>query len=308
MVVEYAYQLAFRQGEKLAWEAVGSQAFYGNMIPDDQAVSIGRDNWLWNASAYLSWSFRKILTMFTEIKLDGYYCTISPIVNQAAQTAGGVRIYTWWDRSWTAGTDSNYYNRPQAIKDLANNTGGVSRIFINDKGAVALRTKCLPRNAMEKMTFSDSETRFYSATSSGTTWNYYNITNKAQLSHPGNAAFTPVLWWAAETVQPTNANFTMVFTTKHVFYITLRSPGTTSNINDIKLLLCPNGDLVPWNTMAKAGSDHPNPYPITEKEMLDGLRLTQHARLDPDESLYIPAKKMTNMDIEVLDDEEDAQK
>lgn len=281
---------------QLEWESGGkypaqpvllSPVFQWFVEPENQSY-MGLDN-IYQLSAMQNWDFRKMLTMYQQIRVDGVYIKITPI-NFSSLTQPYVTFYTLWDRKAngntvnTWGTQSAWGTTNQdvarRIKETCQAQNGRGRTFAPGKGGLYFKTGCHARTTSEKA-FLDAEaqTSSKSKTVSPGTMSVTGLgIKKYQFETTSDLSwqpFSPACWITAELPDFSSGPTFIVCKFEMRTYVTFRSPGNIQGPSKSTTLLYPTSNLLPsWSGRA------PEEEKKTEEAAKPSVILDEDTKMD----------------------------
>lgn len=247
--VEQGYIGRVPYGDTYMTQTIVISPLISRMIP--KALTAAYDHFYTFAGLYNSESFRKLMTMYQNFKIDGIYVNVQIT---PASDAGVYTIYGVWDRHGDHGSRAkyvtNYPGRYQGkIKANANEQGGKMRTLYPEKGYASWSTKCLPLTVPEKSGWIDANTQSGAEYiyDSNTVCNYY-FRNKMWGDNQLLAAFSPQLYVAIERSTPGVEGGSVVHVqTKMRVYCSFKNPGMSeTNYETVRTLLKNNEELMPY--------------------------------------------------------------
>lgn len=253
---------------------------------NSQMVNVGMTyfmaDWSGIAGLYNSYSFRKMLTMYQEMKVNGVYLqiTITP-----ATDSGVYSIYTTWDRMTTIDDASKYKtNYPNSwqgqIKGNANEQGGRQKTVYPEKGTSTYFTKCVAKNTNEKQSWVSTDTFHTELAIPVMEDTYYHHVFAAQQWRTATTpCFCPIAFIAIErsTYAPVGGAKVHI-NIKMRTYCSFRNPGVSRNTYTLqRILLQDNEELAP-STSDGAKRAPPIPGDVAEaaEKRLLGERSTEY--------------------------------
>lgn len=243
----------FTQDKQYADQIIVETPWCAQMLPTPYTVGFSDLNFM--TGMFKSESFRKLLTMYQEMKCDGMYTQINIAPSSSYNS---IRCYTTWDRMANRVDSIKYQsywpNDPYGkIKANCNEQGGRSRIFCPSKGSTApLFCKCLPRSASEKTTFyptaSTANAVNFPAGSYGAGKQFWQIYTQSWIQDSIKTGFSPMIFIILENDQPTQqGGFNIQVQIKSTYYVTFRNPGVTTMDDSVyETLLKNNEELQPF--------------------------------------------------------------
>lgn len=210
-------------------------------------------DWAGAFGLYNSYSFRKYITMYQQMKIRGVYITITIPAHQTCVNTG-LNIYFVWDRQTSVQQAAKYkstYTSSGWATDLRQqccDQGIKPKRILPGKGAISVRSKCLAKSLLEKTGWIDTATYYHESTVTYQGENWY--TNDFQLQYWRDNqtlnCFSPMCWAFVEAndYNGTENSIYIPIEVQMRAYCDFRSPGASLDTTQTKnLLLKPNSDL-----------------------------------------------------------------
>ena len=240
---------------------------------------------------YNSYSFRKYITMYQQMKVRGMYVSVT-IPPTQAWTSNGLNIYFVWDRQTAVQQAAKYQNTmtaggfSQDLRQQCCDQGIKPKKIMPAKGAVSARSKCLAKSLVEKTGWIDTGTWYHESQVTYHGETYY--TNDFQFQYWRDLqtlnCFSPMCWVFVEAndYNNTDATISLPIEITMRIYCDFRSPGGTIDLTRTKeLLLKPNTEL--WAHTLLGDKNPPDPNKIIAQYPYDretGMKRTR----EPDET------------------------
>ena len=266
--VESQIRFTYNIGAKFPVSPYVILPWWGKLIPQDYINNgyLETSNGKWMVSLFNSETFRKMLTIYSEMKIDGVYVSVTPT------DFGGARentytIYNAWDRKGKNRSVGGFFGdaineaESERIKASSNEQGTRFSMLGADKGGWTHRSKCLPLSSGERYTYIDTRTIHDEVTVSATEEAHYFAVDAADTSGP-ISYFSPLYYLTMERTNLTMAAEEVSCILRMRFYCSFRAPGTCSSTTTVqRLLLQSNDQLKPFEA-SKAASPLTAPTPI----------------------------------------------
>lgn len=245
--------IQFAAGTQYGHRLVVITPLLGRMISNGD-MNI-QQNFVGCPSAFMDYGFRKILTMFTQIRVKGCYIRVVPMMN-ATQGMDFVTMWSCWEKKAKNGDwnmyggvtaqDPNQQAAARKVKAAAQLQGKKGMTLNITKGFFAYETKCTPVGR-EKGDWMDATCTVQDQVGIGKNWHEFELTRPFG---PGAGAtfigFNPMCFLAFEAPIATTANTTVLFRIEMRTYLQLRYPGCTIDDTTAANLLRTNESLIPW--------------------------------------------------------------
>lgn len=272
---------------------------------NSQMVNVGMTyympDWSGICGLYNSYSFRKMLTMYQEMKVNGVYLqvTITPATDSGVYT-----VYSTWDRMTTIDDAAKYKNNyPTSwqgqIKGNSNEQGGRQKTVYPEKGSSTYYTKCVARNVNEKQSWVSTDTYHMEPSINVEGEDYYHhVFATSQWRTATTPCFCPICFIAIErsTFAPLGGSNVHI-NIKMRTYCSFRNPGVSRNTYALqRILLQDNEELAP------STADKMKKYPPVPGDVAEAAekRLLGEAGSEYEP----PAKKGAAVEHELLEDDE----
>ena len=246
--------------------------FYGVLIPEDQVQYVSSTPKFLN-SVFHSETFRKMMTIYSECKLESMMVSATPLdFNARIGEFNTLTMYHTWDRkgkdfdgSSTFGTGVDASSK---MKAASNEQGGRKTIIADTKGSFSHLTGCVASSMQERSGWMDTHTiegatEYIGAGSAAKYAHTFvlaaenlNISNTGSGSSTHMAVsrnlstiqpyFIPCCWITIMSNYPAQTTFTTRVMLRCKYSILFRNPGPVdTGAGAINLMLKENIDLAP---------------------------------------------------------------
>lgn len=241
------------------------------MVPQEYINNgyVDTSNGRWLVSLFNSETARKMLTIYSEMKIDGIYVSVTPT------DFGGARentytIYNAWDRKGKNRSVSGFFGdaineaESERIKASSNEQGTRFSMLGAEKGGWTHRSKCLPLSSGERYTYIDTRTTHETVDVAADEEAHYFSLDAVDTVGPVSY-FSPLYYLTMERTNLTLAAEEVTCIIRIRFYCSFRAPGTCSSTTQVqRLLLSSNDQLKPFSTAKAASSSLTAPTPILD--------------------------------------------
>lgn len=262
--------IEFAAGAQYGSKCICVTPLWGRMIPNgDIGLLVDR---IGVPNAYMDFGFRRVTTMFTQLRVKGCYIKVTPIMT--ASEMDFVTIWSTWERKakhgdWNmyGGTSMLETEAARKIKETAQLQGKKGMTLNVNKGAATYQTQCVAYGPTERAGWIDSDTVM--SVDDSAAKSFYLFYNN-RCFNPAAAAsyipFNPMCFISFEAPITPTLGVNVAFMVEMTCYFTFRYPG--SNLSDTTLvaLLKLNKDLIPWTPTKK-----PQPREKQEEDDDDAL-------------------------------------
>lgn len=222
--------------------------YLGRMIPNGDMLI--NDFFIGNPSCYHDFGFRRILTMFSQLRCKGIYVTVQPLISAA--TLEFITIWSCWERKakapdWMLYGDPTTQECARNIRATAEMQGKKGATLNMTHGFLSYSTKCTPVG-IEKTGWLDSETTVQEiSTISGKSYNQFNLKRTfADGTGTIYVNFNPMLYLAIEAPVSATVETRILLKVDMKCYTQFRYPGNCMPENVLYKLLTTNDSLIPW--------------------------------------------------------------
>lgn len=267
--VEGQVRFTYRAGEKFPVVPYVFFTMWGKMIPQEYLNNgyTETQNGRWMLSLFNSETARKMLTIYSEIKIDGVYVSVTP-TDFGSVRENTYTVYNCWDRKGKNGSVGGFFGdainekESERIKASSNEQGTRFTMLGADKGGWTHRSKCLPLTSGERYAYVDTRVVHNTVEVGQDEEAHYFAVNATETGAPINY-FAPLYYLTMERTNLTLAAEEVTAIVRIRYYCSFRTPGSCSSETAVQNLLLSNNDsLKPFNTSAKAVSPLTAPTPI----------------------------------------------
>lgn len=313
--VETIADITIEQGQVYPKNPIFINPFIGVLIPESQAEYVSSSPRFLN-SLFHSESFRKMMTIYSEVKLESMLVAATPLdfANRIGEFNTMTLFHTWdrkgkdFDGSSTFGSGVDASSK---IKAASNEQGGKKTIIADTKGTFSHLTGCVAASMNEKSGWMDTHvvegaTRYIGE---NTTTRYAHtfvlVAENLDIANEGTGTathmiltkrlstvqpyFIPCLWITMMSNYPAVTSFTTRVMLRVKYTVLFRNPGPVdTGAQAISAMLTNNLGLAPSSTGWGIRSGNPD----EKKDIYD----------DIDDDFEMPTK-LKRTDTTMLEDE-----
>lgn len=244
----------FAQGAQYGTQTIVVTPLWGRMVPNGEQALLSEKVGV--PSAYMDFGFRRVLTMFTQLRVKGCYIKVTPMMTAAEMDF--VQIWSTWERKgkwndWTMYGAVTSADCARKVKETAQLQGKKGMTLNVNKGSATYATQCVAFGSAEKTGWTDSDTTFFL---DDTTAKRFTVFYNRRWFNPEHAAttyvgFNPMCFISFEAPITPIAATSVAFLVEMTTYIQLRFPGCNISDLTIQQLLKLNKDLIPFTPTKK---------------------------------------------------------